>query len=578
MVETLKNFFAFCSEENRKRFYKTLVLGVFLALFEAMKFPAMGYVLRGFLQDDISISVIVGGFLILAVSVTVASIIRGYTTMLQCRGGYGECAQKRIDIAEHLRFLPMGYFNNNSLGQITSVTTNTMESLGDVATRVVMVTTQGILDTAIITLLIFIFDYRIGLIALCGIAIFALINFAMRKFGENMSQKKVKTDTSLVGGVIEYIQGIAEVKAYNLMGQSREKLNNTIDEASKINTDIELAVNCFVPFQNIVLKFTGVMILSSSVYFYINGSMDLLTAIIMSVMSFHVFTGLELMGSFSALLRIVDISVKRAKEILDLKPMDITGEDIIPNSHNIEVKGIDFAYDKRKIIDDVTLSIPERSTVAFVGPSGGGKTTLCHLIARFWDVDKGKVTLDDRDVKSYSMNSLMSNYSFVFQNVFLFHDTIANNIRFGRPEASMDEVISAAQKACCHDFIMALPEGYETVIGENGASLSGGERQRISIARAIMKDAPIIILDEATANVDPENEKDLMEAIDALTKEKTILMIAHRLKTVRNADKIFVVDKGKIVQTGTHDQLMQKEGIYKNFISARKQAVSWKLA
>ena len=230
------------------------------------------------------------------------------------------------------------------------------------------------------------------------------------------------------------------------------------------------------------------------------------------------------------------------------------------------------------ILDWRTLSIPERSTVAFVGPSGGGKTTLCHLIARFWDVDKGKVTLDNRDVKSYSMNSLMSNYSFVFQNVFLFHDTIANNIRFGRPDASMDEVISAAKKACCHDFIMALPEGYETVIGENGASLSGGERQRISIARAIMKDAPIIILDEATANVDPENEKDLMESIDALTKEKTILMIAHRLKTVRNADKIFVVDKGKIVQEGSHDQLMQKEGIYKNFILARKQAVSWKLA
>ena len=408
--------------------------------------------------------------------------------------------------------------------------------------------------------------------------IFALINFTMRKFGENMSHRKIDTDTSLVGGVIEYIQGIAEVKAYNLMGQSREKLNNTIDDASKINTDIELAVNCFVPFQNIVLKLTGVIILTSSVYFYINGSMDLLTAIIMAVMSFHVFTGLELMGSFSSLLRIVDLSVKRAQEILDLKPMDIAGEDIVPESHNIEVNGIDFAYDKRKIIDNVTLSIPERSTVAFVGPSCGGKTTLCHLIARFWDVDKGKVTLDNRDVKSYSMNSLMSNYSFVFQNVFLFHDTIANNIRFGRPEASMDEVISAAKKACCHDFIMALPEGYETVIGENGASLSGGERQRISIARAIMKDAPIIILDEATANVDPENEKDLMEAIDALTKEKTILMIAHRLKTVRNADKIFVVDKGKIVQEGSHDQLMQKEGIYKNFILARKQAVSWKLA
>ena len=220
----------------------------------------------------------------------------------------------------------------------------------------------------------------------------------------------------------------------------------------------------------------------------------------------------------------------------------------------------------------------ENTTTAIVGPSGGGKTTITSLIARFWDVQEGKVTLGGRNVRDYSFDSLMENFSFVFQRVYLFEDTIANNIRFGRPEASMDEVIEAAKKAACHDFIMALPDGYETVIGEGGATLSGGEKQRIAIARAIMKDAPIIILDEATANVDPENEKELTEAIENLTKQKTIIMIAHRLKTVRNADQIVVIDKGKIVQQGKHDELMKEDGIYRYFITGRKQAVGWKIA
>ena len=200
-----------------------------------------------------------------------------------------------------------------------------------------------------------------------------------------------------------------------------------------------------------------------------------------------------------------------------------------------------------------------------------------NLLARFWDVDAGTVTLGGRNVKDYDMDSLMENFSFVFQNVYLFHDTIANNIRFGQPDAPMEKVIEAAKKACCHEFIEALPDGYDTVIGEGGASLSGGEKQRISIARAMMKDAPVIFLDEATANVDPENENDLMKAIQALTKEKTVIMIAHRLKTVEHADQILVIDHGKVVQQGTHENLMKEEGIYRNFISERREAASWKV-
>ena len=283
-------------------------------------------------------------------------------------------------------------------------------------------------------------------------------------------------------------------------------------------------------------------------------------------------------GTLSALVRNINIAVTKANEILDMPPMDIKGEDIVPASHDIELRNIGFSYEQRKIIDGISLKIPEKTTTAIVGPSGGGKTTLANLMARFWDVQEGEVLLGGRNVKEYSFDSLMRNFSFVFQRVYLFKDTIANNIRFGEPDAPMEKVIEAAKKARCHDFIMQLPDKYDTVIGEGGASLSGGEKQRISIARAILKDSPVIILDEATANVDPENEAELTEAINALTREKTIIMIAHRLKTVRKADNIFVIDGGRIAQQGTHDELMQQDGIYKTFIEGRKEAASWKIA
>ena len=257
--------------------------------------------------------------------------------------------------------------------------------------------------------------------------------------------------------------------------------------------------------------------------------------------------------------------------------MDIDGKEIQPENYDIRLSNVSFSYDKRKIIDDVSLSIPQKTTTAIVGPSGGGKSTLCNLIARFWDVDSGEVTLGGVNVKDYSMNSLMSNFSFVFQSVYLFADTIENNIKFGRQDASHEEVVEAAKKACCHDFISKLPNGYDTVIGEGGSSLSGGEKQRISIARAMLKDAPIVILDEATASIDPENEHLIQEAISALTHGKTIVTIAHRLATIENADQILVIDGGTVAQRGTHEELLEQEGTYKTFIKIREQAEGWRI-
>ena len=578
MLKTLKLFFDFCNREDRNKLYLAIGLGVVKAIFAALRITAIAVVVQGLIDGEMTMRQFWLALGIMAVSVLGQFLINLKTTMLQCEAGYHACAQKRIEIAEHLRYLPMGFFNKNSLGVITNVTTNTMESLADIATRIVMVTTQGILTTLVITCFVYAFDWRIGLVLTAGIALYAVFNAVMQGATRPVAPRKHSADEDLVAQVIEYVQGIAEVKNYSMTDDTAKKLDAAIREKQAGDTLLEFAVIPWVTMQNIVTKLTGVCMCILSLHCYFTGSMPLLYCIMMMVSAFMVYESLDSMSSWTALLRNIRISVTKTKEILDMPPMDIDGEEYAPAVRDIELKNVGFSYDKRKIIDGVSLTIPEKTTTAFVGPSGGGKTTLCHLMARFWDVQEGDVLLGGRNVKDYSFDSLMRNFSFVFQNVYLFEDTVANNIRFGEPEASMERVVEAAKKARCHNFILSLPNGYETVIGEGGASLSGGEKQRISIARAIMKDAPIIILDEATANVDPENETELTAAIEALTKEKTIIMIAHRLKTVRHADQIFVVDKGKIAQNGTHEQLLQQEGIYKSFVEGRQEAASWKIA
>ena len=577
MFGILKKFFDFCGEESRRKFKISIALGAVQAIGEAMKIPAIMVILMAMTRYDISAKYIWASVVIMAVSFAVSFLSKKRSTMLQTEGGYDTAAFKRIEIARHLRYLPMGYFNENSLGEITSVTTNTMENLGNVATRVVMLTTQGLLNTGIILLMLICFDWRIGAIGAAGTVLFLFLNSRMQRAGKSISARKVESDAQVVSETMEYIQGISEVKSYNMTGEKTEKLNRAIDRNADINTKMEFVFIPFMTVQNSITKITGAVMTLCSVLFYLSGTMDLMVCIGMTICSFILYTSLEQAGSYNALLHTINVSVDKAQAILELDTMDIAGRDIEPVAHDIDVEDVSFSYDKRKIIDGVTIHIPEKTTTAIVGPSGGGKTTLCNLIARFWDVDEGCVKLGGTDVREYSMDSLMKNFSFVFQKVYLFADTIANNIRFGQEDASMEEVIAAARKACCHDFIMALPDGYDTVIGEGGASLSGGEKQRISIARAIMKDSPVIILDEATANVDPENEKELTEAIEALTKDKTIIMIAHRLKTVRHADQILVVDGGRIVQQGTHEELLEQDGIYRRFVEAREQAVGWKL-
>lgn len=340
----------------------------------------------------------------------------------------------------------------------------------------------------------------------------------------------------------------------------------------------EHASMALMKWYSAVYKITGSVLMLAAVLLYLMGSLSLPWCLMVIVSAFIIFSEMEQMGNGAFLSRVVTAGLNRLEEVTNIPQMDTTSNKLVPKRFDIELRDVSFGYEKsRKIIDHVSLLIPQGTTCAIVGPSGSGKTTLCNLIARFWDVQEGQALVDGQDVKNYTADSLMQYISMVFQSVYLFNDTIENNIRFGNPDASHEQIVEAAKKAQCHDFIVSLPEGYNTKVGEGGSTLSGGEKQRISIARAILKDAPIIILDEATSSVDPENEHELLAAIEQLTKGKTLISIAHRLSTVKNANQIVVISDGKVAQKGTHAELISQDGIYSRFWKQRELASGWKL-
>lgn len=576
MIKMLKVFFKFCSPKRKKQFYLAIVLTVLMGLCEAAKLPAIWYLFKNIFEGTFSLNVVLITFLIMLIPVLISIGLRYASTMLQVSAGYNTAAEKRIEIAEHLRYVPMGYFNANSLAYITSVTTNTMEQLADIATRVVMLVTTGLINTLIVVGSLFFFDYRIGSVALGGVIIFLLFNEWIKYLGKKFAPKKEKVDLEIISATLDYVLGISEIKSYNLFGKYSKRFNEANEKGTKLYQTVELKMIPVQTIQTYITRLIGVCMTIVAILLFINGYNDLATTMTVIIASYIIYASLDSMGAFNALSKIIERCVEKGNDILSIETMNISGEKYQTKTSNIEFKNVSFSYDKKKIIDNVSLNIKENTKVAFVGPSGSGKTTICHLMARFWDVNDGEVLLDGKNVKDYNIDSLMENFTFVFQNVYLFNDSIINNLKMAKEDASIDEINNALSLACC-DFVNDLPDGINTIIGEGGSTLSGGELQRLSIARAILKNSKIVILDEATANVDPENEEKLMKAIDSLTNNKTVIMIAHRLKTVRNCDNIFVINDGKIVESGKHDELIKIDGIYKNFVLDRKEAVGWKI-
>ena len=555
---------------------KSVAFSLLHSIFDMFQIAALFLILIG-LTEGMTLQIIVFTLLLLIIGILGKIYCSYISDFSQTKVGYYMCAEKRIHVGDRMKYMPMGYFNDHSLGKLTSAVTTTIGDVENNAPSVLITVVHGFVHVVVITIVMFFLDWRIGSLCCLGILLFLVCNSMMQKKSQKISLERQRAQEDLVGATLEYIQGMNIVKSFNLGGNSNQKMKQAIEESRVRNTKLETV---FIPYgaaQQFVLRLISVSIMFCSILFYLQGSMTLVYCLLMCVASFLIFSELEKAGGKSFALRLIESSIDKINEIDETPIMDLSGQNITPPNMDIELKDVSFSYGEHQIFRRINLSVPSRTTLAIVGPSGSGKTTLCSLIARFWDVQSGSITLGGTDIRDYTLDKLLSNFSIVFQNVYLFADTIENNIRFGKPDASHDEVVRVAKKACCHDFIMALPQGYDTVIGESGATLSGGEKQRISIARAILKDAPIVILDEATSSVDPENESDLQAAIESLTESKTVITIAHRLKTVKNADQIVVIADGKITQRGTHEQLKMQSGIYADFINIRHKTTGWKL-
>ena len=554
---------------------KSMAVAFLGAVFAALQFAALMLTLDILVGGvDLRIWPVIG---VMMVSVVGRAACSYWSTNAETETGYFMVAEKRIHIGDRLRYIPMGYFNDNSLGNITAVVTTTLSDVENNAARCLVSVIGGFLNTLGLCLGLTVAEWRLGLLAIVGILAYLGVTELSQRAMLKTGPARQHAQMNLVEAVLEYIQGMSVVKSYGLDKDSGQAVQRTVDESCDKALSLEKSVIPWMGLRQVVVRVFSVAIAVCALAFYSGGTLSLARCLLMLVASFMLYAELESAGNMADNLQMLGASMDKANSIDDTPVMDIDGAELTTADASVEFQDVSFAYGDRTILDHVSLTVPSGSITAVVGPSGGGKTTLCNLIARFWDVQGGKITVGGHDVREYKLDSLMKNISMVFQSVYLFNDTVENNIKFGRPDATHEQVVAAARAACCHDFIMALPDGYDTVLGEGGGSLSGGEKQRISIARAMLKDAPIVILDEATASVDPENEAELQAAISALTRGKTLIMIAHRLNTVRNADQILVLSGGHIVQRGTHQELMAQGGLYADFVGVRQEALRWKL-
>lgn len=575
MFGVLKKIFTFAGT-RRSLLKKAIVVSFVGALFGALQFVALMLALKQVV--DGAAGAIWPIVAIMMVSIAGQIACSYYATNAETETGFHMVAEKRTHIGDRLRTIPMGYFNDNSLGNITAVVTTTLGDVENNASRCLVMVIGGFLNTLALGLALLLADWRLGLIAIAGILCYLLITELSQRTLTRTGPVRQQAQMTLVEVVLEYIQGMSVVRSYGLEQDNGQAVSKAVDESCRKALALEHSVVPWSGVRQLIARSFSVILCVCALLFYFGGSLLLSRCLLMLIASFMIYAQLESAGNMSNNLQMMGVSMDKANSIDDTPVMDIDGNEISPARADIEFRDVKFSYGNRVILDGISFTIPEKTTTAIVGPSGGGKTTLCNLIARFWDVDGGSILVGGNDVREYKLDSLMKNISMVFQNVYLFNDTIENNIRFGKPDATREQVEQAAKQACCHGLIMALSKGYDTILGEGGGTLSGGEKQRISIARAMLKDAPIILLDEATASVDPENEAELQAAIGTLTHDKTIIMIAHRLKTVRHADQILVLSDGQIAQQGTHEELMRQTGIYADFIGMRQEAVGWKLA
>ncbi|AGU83725.1 MULTISPECIES: ABC transporter ATP-binding protein [Streptococcus anginosus group] len=580
MRELLKKLYSIAGKESQK-LSRMIVFEIVKSIFEGISLGAILFLLlkifeKLFEQKEVVMNdvYIVFGIAVLSVA---GKIVFGYLAdRNKYIATYNLGAENRLYIGDKLKQVNMGYFNSNRLGHISGGLTSVIGELETVGVNIIEMMFVGIIQTVIMACFMLPFDFITGVIILITLMIGLFVNAVFQNKADQLTKKLQKLKVELNANTLEFVKGIGVIKSFGKNKEMLGDLENSISDNKKGYFNVEKVI---VPVNLIfllVFKLGMCAIILSSIVRYSNGELEPYKTVMLIVSSFIVFAGFEMAGSMQNLRGIAVQNLDAITKLRDIKTIS-EGQKVTIGNSDIYLKNIDFSYDDKKLFQGVSAFIPSGKTTALIGASGSGKSTICNLIARFWDVDSGEIIIDGTNVKDYRYDNLLSNFSFVFQDVYLFDDTVKNNIAFGNPDATDDEIVEVAKHARCHDFIMALPDGYETILQEGGSNLSGGERQRISIARAMLKPSKIVILDEATSSVDPENEQELVAALNDLLKDKTVIVIAHKLETIKSSDQIIVMDKGSIENVGTHKELMKSSSIYKKFIEQREKAIQWKL-
>lgn len=581
MFKTMKRIIRWAGR-YKKRLYLGSVCSFFSSLATAIPTMVAAYALDKAIQaywtnTAIEPALIWQTLWIIVGSIALNFLLSYLRAVLQESIGTEVAAGQRIHLGDVLKRVPLGYFSQNSVGDILAGVTTELSVLELQGMKMVDAIINGYAKFIAIVLCLIFFSPVAAAISVIGVVLSALALHGISRHSEKTATTAHEAVENMSGAAIEYIRGLSIVKSFGQEGASTQSFRSANKALKDIRIGIEKGFTPFNCLHLFALKLASMGIVFICAWQAAQGQMSMAFFLMFVLFSFVMFGSVENINDAAHLLGVIDSAMDKLEALENAEYIDQDGTDIKPTSYDIEFKDVSFGYDDRMVLHDLNFTIPQNATTAIVGPSGGGKTTLCNLIARFYDVNSGTITLGGTDIRAFTCDSLLRNISMVFQNVYLFRDTIKNNIKFGSPDAADEQIIAAAKAARCHDFIMALPDGYDTVIGEGGSSLSGGEKQRISIARAMLKDAPIVILDEATASIDPENEHLIQEAISALTHGKTIVTIAHRLATIENADQILVIDGGTVAQRGTHKELLEQEGTYKTFIKIREQAEGWRI-
>lgn len=505
------------------------------------------------------------------VSVILTAVFEHINNVLQSAAGYKVFADMRMKLGNHLRKLPMGYFTEGNIGKISSVLATDMVFIEENCMGVLSELVSFLISQGLMVVMMFVMDWRTGLLSLLVTGAFVLVGNGMLKNTMAHSKAKQECSESLTEEVLDFAEGIGIVKSYNMLGERSKRLTEEFDKSCKDSISFEVDYTPWARALNLCFGIGTAAVLALAAYLHHSGTISDVYMVGMSLFLFDMFVAIKSYYAQMARLTVTSASLDRIEEVMKAREMPDEGTFVLEeggeSAPEIAYEHVSFGYTDKTVLQDVSFTMKKGSMTALVGPSGGGKSTVASLLARFWDVRAGSIQVRGRDIRTVSLGNLMDQIGMVFQRVYLFQDTVYNNIAMARPEATREEVMEAAKKARCYDFIMQLPQGFDTVIGEGGASLSGGEQQRISIARCILKDAPIVILDEATASVDADNERAIQEAISELCRDKTLLVIAHRLKTIRDADQILVITDGQIRERGTHESLMAANGIYAHLVS-----------